>query len=164
MPKDELPNFRYRGARACILLHEQIMRQFLETWKQAKAAGISLPESKSPHYDSLETLLHHVLDLAMKYMVWICEKLELPDPGIQPAPGVDRIEAEVDSYMEHLFEQYRQPLVDVEGRRFYQPGYPAPWNVDYCIDAMLEHAVMHPMRHRFQLLELLEGEVTIKEV
>lgn len=163
MPKDELPNFQYRGARACILLHEQIMRQFVETWKQAKAAGISLPESKFPHYDSLETLLHHVLDLAMKYMVWICEKLELPDPGIQSAPGVDRIEAEAHSYLEHLLERYRQPLVDVEGKRFYQPGYPAPWNVDYCIDAMLEHAAMHPMRHRFQLLELMEPSPGDKE-
>ena len=81
MPKDELPNFRYRGARACILLHEQILRQFVETWKQAKAAGISLPESKTRDYDSFEVLLYHVLDSARWYMVWICEKLELPAPG-----------------------------------------------------------------------------------
>lgn len=156
MPIEELTDFRYRGARACILLHEQNMRQFVETWKQAKARGILLPESKFSQYDSYESLLHHVIDAAMMYMVWICEKLELTDPEIQPAPVVDRIEVEVDKYLEHLFEQYRKPLVEVGGRHFYQQGYPTPWKVDYCIDAMLEHAVMHPIRHRFQLLELME--------
>lgn len=156
MSKDELTGFRYRGARACILLHEQMMRQFVETWKQAKAAGISLPKSKSPSYESLHTLLHHVVDLAVKYMVWICEKFELPDPGFQPVPEKDRLEPEVDSYVEHMLQQWRKPLAAVPGRQFYQPGYPAPWGTDYCIDAMLEHAVMHPMRHRFQLLELME--------
>lgn len=38
MPEDELPNFSYRGARACILLHEQILRQFVENLKQAKGS------------------------------------------------------------------------------------------------------------------------------
>jgi hypothetical protein len=33
--------------------------------------------------------------------------------------------------------------------------FPSRWNVHYCIDAMLEHAVMHPIRHTFQLQELL---------
>ena len=156
MPKDELANFTYRGARSCILLHEQILRQLVETWKQAKAADIALPASRTGDYDSFEALLYHVLDSARWYMVWTCEKLELPDPGIQPVPNIDNIEAEVDSYVEHLLQQYRKPLVDVRRRHFYQPGYPVPWEVDYCIDAMLEHAVMHSMRHRFQLLELME--------
>jgi hypothetical protein len=26
-----------------------------------------------------------------------------------------------------------------------------------CIESMLEHAVLHPMRHRFQLEELMEA-------
>ena len=70
--------------------------------------------------------------------------------------NVDVIEAEVDDYLEHLLQQWRKPLVEVRGKRFYQPVYTAPWNVDYCIDALLEHALVHPMRHRFQLQELME--------
>lgn len=156
MPKNEMLDFRYRGARACILLHEQMMRQFVQSWKEAKLKKLSLPQSKFPQYDSYEALLHHVLDLAKKYMDWICEKLELPDPEIHPAPEMDRIESKVDQYVEHLFEKYRQPLANVKGKLFYQKGYTAPWGVDYCIDALLEHAVMHPLRHHFQLLELME--------
>ena len=30
------------------------------------------------------------------------------------------------------------------------------WQTRYCIDSMLEHAVMHAIRHAFQLDELLK--------
>ena len=36
------------------------------------------------------------------------------------------------------------------------PEYPSQWKTRYCIDSMLEHAVMHPVRHAFQLDELLK--------
>jgi hypothetical protein len=35
--------------------------------------------------------------------------------------------------------------------------YPSRWGTEYCIDAMLEHAVMHPIRHEFQLRNLMGG-------
>lgn len=35
------------------------------------------------------------------------------------------------------------------------PEYPSRWKTLYCVDAMLEHAVMHPIRHAFQLEELM---------
>jgi hypothetical protein len=39
--------------------------------------------------------------------------------------------------------------------RLETPEYPSRWQTRYCIDAMLEHAVMHPIRHAFQLEELM---------
>ena len=41
-------------------------------------------------------------------------------------------------------------MADVPGKRFNET-YASAWGVDYCIDAMLEHAVMHPLRHTAQL-------------
>ena len=143
---DRTINFGYRGARACTILHEDEMRLFVETWKKAKATGIQLPETKSPNYASLEALLVHVLFQARDYMVWICEKLELPDPEIKPVPEIAAIAAEVDDYLEHLLLQWSKPLRGVRGHQFYTATFTARWKVDYCIDAMLEHAVMHPMR------------------
>jgi hypothetical protein len=35
------------------------------------------------------------------------------------------------------------------------PEYRSRWQTLYSIDAMLEHAVMHPIRHAFQLEELM---------
>ena len=39
-----LENYKYRGARACVLLHEKYMKEFLEVWKEAKAKGITTAE------------------------------------------------------------------------------------------------------------------------
>ncbi len=153
---DKLTKYRYRGARALVLLHEQRLRQFLDTWKKAKASGVLLPQTDDPNYESFNMLLRHVLRWARRYMVWICEKLELPDPEIKAVPEADVIEAEAENYLHHLLEQWRQPLIDVPEEKFYKPEYTAPWKSNYCIDAMLEHAVMHPVRHTFQLRELME--------
>jgi len=155
----ELDNYKSRGARALVLLHEKHLRQCLEVWKQAQAAGVKLPETDDENYRSLETLLRHVLDAAGDYMVGICRDLGLPDPEIKLAPSIDVIEVEADSYLEHVLERWRLPLAEVTDERLepppelYEPGMP------YWVDAMLEHAVMHPIRHEFQLKELMQKQV-----
>ncbi len=149
-----LDHYRYRGARALVLMHERYLREFLVTWKQAKAANVVLPKTDDPDYLSLEFVLHHVLRAARGYMTWMCEKLGLPDPEIQPAPPPERAQAEADQYLEHVLERWREPLAGVDEARF-EEAFPSRWKTVYCIDAMLEHAVCHPLRHTFQLRELM---------
>lgn len=150
-----LERYQYRGARAMVLMHEEYLRSFYQTWKDARAAGLELPAVEDPDYASMEALLRHVLRAARGYMVWSCKMLELPDPGIRATPEADAIVAEADAYVDHLLEQWRAPLAGVEAERFENKVYPSVWKVEYCIDAMLEHAVMHPLRHSFQLRELM---------
>lgn len=150
-----LPTYSYRGARALVLLHEQQLRKFLETWRQAKAVSVSLPKTDDSDYQSMETLLRHILRAARGYMTWMCEKLELPDPDIMATPEADEIEEKADRYLEHLVDRWRTPLAAIPEERFHAPEYQARWKVAYCIDAMLEHAVMHPIRHQFQLVDLM---------
>ena len=100
----DLP-YRSRAVRAMVLLHEEHLRRFVQTWRLAMAVAASLPPTADPSYASLGALERHVLSAAVGYLVWICEVLRLPDPEV---------------------------------RR---------------IDSMLEHAVMHPIRHSFQLDE-----------
>jgi len=154
MPQD-LFEYRYRGARAMVLMHERELWRFVEVWRKAKAAGVALPATDDPDYASLEHMLYHVLRAARGYMIWMCEKLELPDPQIQPAPPPERMEAEVDRYLEHLLARWRLPLAEVDEERASRPNYKSRWGMDYSIDSMLEHALVHPMRHAFQLEEML---------
>jgi len=154
-PYDNLPEFAYPGARALVVLHQVHLRQCLDTWKRAKAAQTPLPTTEDPSYASLETLLVHVLGAARGYMVWMCEVLALPDPEIRPTPDSDAIEAQSDEFIQHVLDRWRAPLQTVEEERFNRPEYPSRWGVAYCIDAMLEHAVMHPIRHEMQLAALL---------
>ncbi|HEV3057127.1 MAG TPA: hypothetical protein VGY48_02715 [Vicinamibacterales bacterium] len=147
--------YRSRAARALVLLHEEQLRRFVQTWRGAKAAEVALPPTADPSYASLDALGHHVLYAARGYMVWICEMLKLPDPGIRPAPDPAVVSDEAESYMEHLLERWRAPLQDVSDKQLDTPEYRSRWQTLYSIDAMLEHAVMHPIRHTFQLEELM---------
>ncbi len=151
--------YRYNGARSLVLLHEYHLQNCLETWREAKRLKIALPETNDQDYQSLETLLKHILRAARGYMTWMCEKLDLPDPGIEPAPESDQIDAKADKFVAHLFEKWRMPLVDVPEDKFHAPTYASRWGVEYCIDAMLEHAVMHPIRHEFQLKNLILNQI-----
>ena len=148
--------YRSRAVRAMVLLHEEHLRRFVDVWRKAVAKPASLPASADPAYASLEALGRHVLSSAGGYMIWMCGMLALPDPGIRSAPDASAIVQEADDYMEHVLERWRTPLSEVSDDKLETPEYPSRWKTRYCIDSMLEHAVMHPIRHAFQLEELLK--------
>lgn len=158
MSSDQLRNYEYNGARSLVLLHEKHLRSCLETWREAKRLKIDLPKTDDKDYQSLDTLLRHILRAARGYMTWICDKLILPDPQIDKTPEPDSIESSADVYLSHLLEKWRSPLADIPEDKFHAPIYASRWGVDYCIDAMLEHAVMHPIRHEYQLRNLMENQ------
>lgn len=157
MNDQNLHKYKYNGARALVLLHEQNLKSCVDTWHTAKKLNIKLPETDNEDYESLETLLRHILRSARSYMTWMCDKLNLPDPGIEKTPEPDVIESKADKHVVHILEKWRLPLADIPEERFDEV-YKSRWGVDYCIDAMLEHAVMHPIRHEFQLRNLIEDQ------
>jgi len=154
MPVDELQDYRWRGARALVLLHDRALRELITVWKAARAKEIRLPQTSNPAYVSLVSLMQHVLGSAREYMTWLCGKLGLPDPGIDPAPEAVALEQSLDRYVEHLLERWRVPLADVEDSRFFVSHKTEDGELTCLV--MLEHAAMHPMRHQFQLEELME--------
>ena len=150
------PAYRHGGARALVRLHERHLWEFWATWCEARAAQVRLPATADPNYASLEVLLHHVLQASRSYLTWVCEQLELPDPGIEPAPPAERAPAEAAAYLSHLLQRWRTPLREVVPEAFRRT-YPLR-NTVTNIEAMLEHAVMHPIRHSFQLRNLIAAQ------
>lgn len=148
-------DFKYAGTYAMTVLHDQHMRSFLKTWQKANSANITLPETEDTAYVSMEALLRHILSAGRGYMVWMCKQLELPDSQINQVPELEVIESESETYLEHLLEKWKIPLRQLDEEHANIRTYKTNWGVDYCIDAMLEHAVMHPIRHEFQLIELM---------
>src|ERR1700740_2423407 len=139
--------YRSRAVRAMVLLHDEHLRRFVHTWGLALANSVSLPQTDDPSYASLEALGRHVLSAAGGYMIWMCEVLALPDPGIRSAPDTTAIVGGADVYREYLRERWRAPLRELPDKDLESPEYPSRWQTRYCIDSMLEHAVMHPIRH-----------------
>ncbi|MDP3147506.1 MAG: hypothetical protein Q8N83_00115 [Ignavibacteria bacterium] len=155
MNTNDLINYKYNGARSMVLLYEKYLTSLLQTWREAKSINLKLPETDDSDYQSLETLLEHIFRAARRYMVWMCDKLNLPDPEIKQEPNSSIVESEADEYLIYLLSKWRIPLAEVEEEKFLSSTYKSNWGVDYCIDAMLEHAVMHPIRHEFQLRNLM---------
>ena len=59
--------------------------------------------------------------------------------------------AQLDGYLAHVLDRWDGPLRALTEDEADRPVYPSRWGTGYCIDAMLEHAVMHPIRHELQL-------------
>jgi hypothetical protein len=154
----ELQDYKYRGARALLILNEYGLQRFLEGWKEAKAQGVSLPVTDNPAFQSYEYLIRHVFEMPRSSMTWICEKLRLPDPNIKEPPDVLVIDKEADWYLVYLIEKLREPLADVEPQRFYDVTYETAWKEQYTIHMMLEHIVCHAFRHVLQIEELIAAQ------
>ncbi len=150
----DLTKYRYRGAGVLVALHEEYLVEFTEVWSEAKSRQLTLPDSEDPDYASLEHLLYHVVACARGYLVWCCEKLEIASPAIDPTPEVPELNARLAEYLPHLLSRWRVALNGVSEEEA-SVVYPSRWGVGYCVDAMLEHAVIHPMRHSYQLRNLL---------
>jgi uncharacterized damage-inducible protein DinB len=147
--------WQYRGVRALVTLHERELSRFTDTWKTAKARDVALPGTKHTPETTLEDVLVHVLHWARDYLVWSCEKLQLPDPGCAPIPEVSVVARKVDAYVEHLLARWKEPFRELPEDAFCEPVYRTRWGSHYPVEALLEHAVVHPMRHRLQLEELM---------
>jgi hypothetical protein len=159
--KDEtsVDAWTYRGVRALVILHDRELRRFLDTWRIAKAKNVSLAGTLYPADTSLEDILVHVLHWARDYVIWCCEKLELPDPGCDPVPTAGAASEKADAYASHLLTRWQKPFRALPDEVFYEPQYRTRWGSTLPVEALLEHAVVHPMRHRLQLEELIGGEV-----
>ena len=145
--------YAHGGARALVHLHACHLTAFIETWKHATATGVQMPPTGDPDCATLDAMLRHVLGAARGYMVWMCEVLGLDDPAIEPVP--EDLPGDLDPYLLHLLDRWDGPLAGLEPEAADRPAYPSRWGTEYCIDAMLEHAVMHPIRHGRQLERLL---------
>jgi hypothetical protein len=150
--------FEYRGAKALCRLHEERLLSVVHTWEEARKKGVVLPETEDRSYESLDSLLFHILACAGGYLKWCCEVLDLPDPEISPLPPASEVAADPVGMARKILARWRTPLAGVEEMRFYRPEHSSRWSVLYCVDAMLEHAVMHPVRHEFQLRALIANQ------
>ncbi len=150
-------SYRYGGARALVELHDRHLREFLAVWREADDRRLELPRTTDPNYASTEALLAHVLGCAARYLAWICEQRAIPPPELERYPEPNDLAARADEVLKRVLAAWRDPLKDLTEERAYAPAHESPWGPPYCIDAMLEHAVMHPIRHAHQLRKLMEG-------
>lgn len=147
--------FKSNAVRSCVELHEIELRRFYDTWETFRASGAPLPQTDDPAYASPEHLAGHVLRSARNYLTWIGDCVK------RPVTDVDRDDDRVSvarkgrAFMDDVLAGWRRHLVRLEKAELAPAAYKSRWGEDYDIEQMLEHAVVHPMRHRIQLERLM---------
>ena len=148
--------FKSRGVRALVILQRTEMERLFVVWKKARRAGVKLPATSDPSYENFDVLMFHGLRACRGYLTWLCEVLNRPDPRVPPPPDAEKVATQGAAYLKTLAKAWEKHMAWASTRTLDSPRvYTSRWGAPMTVEAMLEHAVAHPMRHRFQLEELL---------
>ena len=148
--------FESRAIRSLLELHEAELRAFLATWRRYARAGLPMPEAHGDEdYESIDRLGTHVLRAARNFLVRITEWLGRPAADLDMSEDVADLAARADAFTESLIEAYRRHLASATDEEFEPQVHKTRLGRLMSVEMLLEHAVVHPMRHRVQLERIL---------
>ncbi|RPJ80006.1 MAG: hypothetical protein EHM13_12745 [Acidobacteria bacterium] len=149
--------FKSNAVRSCVELHEIELNRFYDVWLGFRASGTALPATDDPNYASADHLGGHVLRAARNYLTWIGECVNRRVTDVDLDSDTVSVAGKGRAFLDEVLAAWRRHLAALEDRELEPATYRSRWGIDYNIEQMLEHAVVHPMRHRIQL-ERLMGE------
>jgi hypothetical protein len=153
-----MSEFRSRAVRSLVELHERELTAFVSTWRQFVQSGKPMPDGLGdPDYDSAERLVAHVQGSARSYLLCVWEVLERPIEGLPLIRDPAIIVPRLDAFMAETLDGWRRHLAPLENEQLSPTQYLSRWGEPHTIEQLLEHAVVHPMRHRIQLERILAG-------
>jgi hypothetical protein len=148
--------FKSRGVRALVILQMAEMNELFRVWKQAKRLGVKLPATRDPAYQDLDRLMFHPLRACRGYLTWLCEVLGRPDPKVPDPPAPEEVARKGAAYLKLLERAWHTKTAWMPPKVLDSFDlHTARWGAPMSVEAMFEHAVAHPMRHRLQLEELI---------
>jgi uncharacterized damage-inducible protein DinB len=150
--------FRSRAVRSLVELHEREMQSFMAVWQEFEASGRPLPDAHGDEsYASREKLLGHALMAARGYLVRIGDWVQRPVTDVDDSKDATEIAGRAPKFLAELLDAYRRHLALVTTEELEPQVHKTRWGDLMSVEKLLEHAVVHPMRHRIQLERILEG-------
>ena len=147
--------FKSNAVRSLVEIHEIELNRFFDVWQTFRSSGTLLPRSDDPNYASPDHLGGHVLRAARNYLTWIGDCVHRPITDVDLDNDTVSVASKGRSFLEEVLAAWRRHLALVEDRELTPATRKSRWGEDYSVEQMLEHAVVHPMRHRIQLERLL---------
>jgi uncharacterized damage-inducible protein DinB len=148
--------FESRATRSLLELHEAELRAFLATWRRYARAGLPMPEAHGDEdYESIDRLGTHVLKAARNFLARITEWLGRPAADLDTTEDVAELAGRADEFVESILEAYRRHLVSTTDAELDPQVHKTRLGRLMSVEMLLEHAVVHPMRHRVQLERIL---------
>ena len=154
MKSEKTGHYQSSAVRALVALHQREMHNFMVIWNNAVKMNVTLPPTEDPSCKTFDAMMSHVLHASRGYVRWICDQLNLTEPQIDRPSNSMNFLTESADYLESLLDVWSTALLRITDDECYVE-FKSRWNTIYCIDGMLEHAVMHPVRHSFQLEKLM---------
>jgi uncharacterized damage-inducible protein DinB len=155
--------FRSRAVRSLVELHEREMRSFLETWRRFVAANLPMPDAQGDKsYEDRERLAGHVLMAARGYLTRIGEWVGRPVSDVDASQDPYEIVKRAPEFADGVLGAYRRHLAEITDQEMEQQVHRTRWGELMSVEMLLEHAVVHPMRHRIQLERILESQEAMK--
>jgi uncharacterized damage-inducible protein DinB len=149
--------FQSNAVRSLVELHEVELERFHEVWVRFCASGTPLPKTDDPSYASAEHLGGHVLRAARGYLTWIGEFVGRPVTDVDADTDPLSLARKGRAFVDDVLAAWRRHLARLEDRELRPATRKSRWGEEYSVEQMLEHAVVHPMRHRIQLERLMSG-------
>lgn len=147
--------FTSNAVRSCVELHETEMNRFYEVWLAFRASGAALPTSADSNYASTNHLGGHVLRAARNYLTWIGDTVGRPITDVDLDTDTVSVASKGRAFLDEVLAGWRRHLAAVDARELMEITRKSRWGQDYTVEQMLEHAIVHPMRHRVQLERLM---------
>lgn len=136
-------------------LHEKHLLLFFNTWQKCKSTNLLLPKTSDLDYNSMDTLLHHVINSSKNYLIWICKNVNIDYSNVSSEMFLNPNELYTQKFIDKLTLLWKNSLTKLTSSDM-EKVFISNWDVKYSIEAMLEHAVMHCIRHEYQLRNLLK--------
>ena len=150
--------YRSRAVRSLVELHEREMHSFLQLWEKFVASGRPIPEAHGDEtYENRERLLAHVLMAARGYLTRIGEWVGRPVTDVDDSKDPYEIAGRASEFASQVLAPYPRHLASITTEELEPQLHRARWGDLMSVENLLEHAVVHPMRHRIQLERILEG-------
>ena len=106
---------------------------------------------------SRERLLGHVLMAQRGYLTRIGEWIGRPVNDVDASMEPIEIAGRAAQFAEEVLAAYPRHLASVTKEELEPQTHRTRWGELMSVELLLEHAVVHPMRHRIQLERIIEG-------
>ena len=103
-----------------------------------------------------------MLMAARGYLTRIGEWVGRPVSDVDASQDAHDIAGRMPVFTDGVLAAYRRHLTAVTTEELETQSHKTRWGELYSVEMLLEHAVVHPMRHRIQLERILEASQTAK--
>lgn len=155
-PEKSLENYRNGAIGSILDEYEKALSEIKSVVQKVGEENYSrIVEGEDDHCHSIEVIMNHVVRAGYGYSKYIRDALSIDVNPIedQQIPQT-KIGGEIDkmfAYTCAIFEGERQ-ITDEEMENIF---FKTRWDVNYNIDQILEHAIVHVLRHRRQIQKFL---------